>query len=823
MKRLVEILLGLDKGFLSKDGEFSLQFNPKWPLQDAVGAVTWNLAIGILAGLLVIYVYRREGRSRFARVLLGVMRAMLLAFVLALLNRPVINLSQSRQEPSVLAIAIDDSISMRVKDGPVGLDGKGTARLEAVLNLLTGENQKLIKELARKHEVRFYRFSRAAEALSVPVALDTGPASPDSAGPTTAPSPLANALTSLKADGQNTQILASLRGVMENLQGQQVAGIVLLTDGRDTPLESQADLLPTIQKFGIRVYPIAVGSEKPPQNLTVESVNVQEAAFVKDIVNVRAQIRGVGYPRGHEAIVTLKNKAGQPLLRSDGRPAQETVTLAGDGSQEVEINFKPAEVGTLDMVVEVVKQPGEIDEEDNVFPAQIAVLDAKISLLYVEGYPRWEYRYLKNEMIRDQTVDISCLLFSADTGFAQEGNKPITRFPESMTEMLAYDVVLFGDIDPRQFTDAQLQLINDFVAKKGGGFGMVSGPRWAPYSFRNTAIEPILPVSISRVLPPDAGNIAVGWRPVLTREGAASTIFRFFEKKDLNEKFLKEDIQPLFWYCKGVTLKPGAGEVYAEHPNETGPDGRKSPVLVLGRYGAGRTLFSAIDDSWRWRFYTGESVFDTYWIQQLRYLARSKKLGQRRFTLTSLRPAYELGEQIQVSVRVLDPELLPQLPEQIGVTIEDSKGQTIRKELMQRQEGQIDLFVASWTADAVGHFVLKMPSLGGNTQPAEQPIVVKIPRLELIDPAMDRSVISKLAEKAGEKDDLSARPDLAKLNLAAPGDYDIVRSELLKIPSAAKIIPNDTNEPLWNAPLAMAIFVLLITLEWVLRKVYGML
>src|SRR4030095_5074910 len=173
--------------------------------------------------------------------------------------------------------------------------------------------------------------------------------------------------------------------------------------------------------------------------------------------------------------------------------AEEQINITGDAAQEVELIFKPAEVGTLDMVVEVEQQNGEVDAEDNTFPAQIAVLDAKISVLYCDGYPRWEYRYLKNEMIRDQTVDISCLLFSADAGFAQEGDKPITRFPESMTEMLAYDVVLFGDVDPRQFTDRQLQLINDFVAKKGGGFGLVSGPKWSPLAYRNTAIEPILP------------------------------------------------------------------------------------------------------------------------------------------------------------------------------------------------------------------------------------------------------------------------------------------------------------------------------------------
>src|SRR5262249_13306857 len=107
MQRLLEIILGLDKGFLGKQGEFSIQFNPKWPLQEVVGAVTWNLLLIALAAFLVTWVYRREGRSRFAKILLGVMRAALLLFVIALLNRPVLNLSQSRTEPSVLAVLMD--------------------------------------------------------------------------------------------------------------------------------------------------------------------------------------------------------------------------------------------------------------------------------------------------------------------------------------------------------------------------------------------------------------------------------------------------------------------------------------------------------------------------------------------------------------------------------------------------------------------------------------------------------------------------------------------------------------------------------------------
>src|SRR4029079_11624086 len=126
-------------------------------------------------------------------------------------------------------------------------------------------------------------------------------------------------------------------------------------------------------------------------------------------------------------------------------------------------------------------------------------------------------------------------------------------------------------------------------------------------------------------------------------------------------KFIKDDLPAIFWYCRGITAKGGVGETFAEHPTDIGPDGRKAPILVFGRFGAGRTMFSAIDDSWRWRFYTGESVFDTYWIQQLRHLARSRKIGQRKINFNASRDTYTLGESVRLELTVLDPVLSQQL------------------------------------------------------------------------------------------------------------------------------------------------------------------
>ena len=176
--------------------------------------------------------------------------------------------------------------------------------------------------------------------------------------------------------------------------------------------------------------------------------------------------------------------------------------------------------------------------------------------------------------------------------------------------------------------------------------------------------------------------------------------------------------------------------------------------------------------------------------------------------LTSSRPSYELGEQIRIDLRILDPQLLQQLPDQIRVEIQDDQGQVIRRENLMRQESQNALYVGTWTADHTGRFSLHLPAIAGGIDPKELPIQVGVPRLELANPRIDRTLLGRLAsETLGQSVELSqARDKLPTI-----------------ITSAARIIPVEASQPLWNAPLAMALFVLLISAELILRKMYVML
>src|SRR5205814_3262141 len=162
----------------------------------------------------------------------------------------------------------------------------------------------------------------------------------------------AESIAKLEPQGQHTQVLSSLCSVLSDLQGQRVAGVVILTDGRETPQRPLAEGLAALKDFGVKIYPVAVGSDKQPTNIDVQAVSVQDSAFKGDIVNVKATIRGTGYERGHVVSLTLKDKkTGRVLPAPDGK-GEQRVTLPNDQPVEAELQFKPDEVGTLDLVVE---------------------------------------------------------------------------------------------------------------------------------------------------------------------------------------------------------------------------------------------------------------------------------------------------------------------------------------------------------------------------------------------------------------------------------------------------------------------------------------
>jgi hypothetical protein len=248
-------------------------------------------------------------------------------------------------------------------------------------------------------------------------------------------------------------------------------------------------------------------------------------------------------------------------------------------------------------------------------------------------------------------------------------------------------------------------------------------------------------------------------------------------------------------------LKRGA-TAFATHPVRTGGRG-KLPVIAMQRFGAGKVVFHASDETWRWRFRTGDLYFGRYWVQVIRYLSRSKLVGKDRTAeLTVDRTVYKTGDNVAIRVRFVDERLAPQANDGVAVVVERS-GDAQRKVTLKR------------VPEAPAVFEGQLPQVAEGSYHAW----VAVPSFAEAPPSQDFKVESPARETR------VLRTDVAELTRAS----ELTQGKAYSLADAQQIpaeippglpVPLNTDQPigLWNHWLAFVLFTCLISAEWILRK-----
>jgi uncharacterized membrane protein len=844
--RTVEWLLGLEHIRLGHDAPVHWRWNSPLP-----GWLVLGLALLLL--VLIVLTYRREQIRFGRRVLLISLRAALAGLVLALLCHPVLILQRDLVSPGNVAVLVDTSASMSQVDRTNGVaDGgtpAGTSRLDLARQALTAEDAAALRTLLAHNDVRIFQFSDDVRPVAT-AAISHAARSAAGAGPVQEADvePLRAALAGLAADGTSTHLGEGLDRVLRHGEGGRLAAVVLVSDGQSTEPGSLAAVLAVAKAQQVPIYPLLVGSPIPPRDVGVASVTCDSNVFAKDVFSVRVVLAATGLPEPTPVSVQLVDEARARVV------AAQTVMLGGETvSREVELRAKPGHAGRLRYRVDVLPIEGDTDAENNTEVVDVNVRDEPARVLYVEQAPRFEYRYLKTALVREETLRTSVLLLGADADFAQEGTAPIRRFPETAEELEGYDVVLFGDVDPAGdwLSAAQAEMLVDFVGRRGGGFGLIAGERNAPHRFRGTPLEKLIPVRIDpdflgaytetlttafvpRVTPdgrrsrlfqlgrPGAGNSATGGAAAAPNGAEASNAGDGAE--------LVAALPGWYWFARTLGPKPGA-EVLLEHPAAQAESGAM-PLVVVGRYGAGKVLFHGSDDTWRWRRGSGELLYDGYWIQVVRTLLPARaNAADRRVAIRPQKRRYHYGERVDVQVEVRSPELLRAIEDQVCLVVHDRDGRSVAKLDATRLGGVSPLFEGSFTPPGAGSFTLVLdegavapnaaragtPSTGpvegavvtGEARTLERPeAVIEVERasLEFRRREADHALLEHLAAETGGR-------------TVALDESAVVFGE---IRDRSVRIPDDVSETLWDSKLALILFGVLITTEWILRKAYGM-
>lgn len=178
-------------------------------------------------------------------------------------------------------------------------------------------------------------------------------------------------------------------------KGVKLAGVVVLSDGRDNAHPNDADY---IKRFagGAPVYPVLVGSERRPKDLSIANLDYPPTVFQNDKPILKATIRTSGL-EGQEVAVLLENL--DPDGQTVGEPIRKTIK-AREPSQEVQFDLTAETEGRQRYRIRTDELPGETSSENNSREFAMQVVDDRSDVLLIEGEGRWEFRYLHAALSR---------------------------------------------------------------------------------------------------------------------------------------------------------------------------------------------------------------------------------------------------------------------------------------------------------------------------------------------------------------------------------------------------------------------------------------
>ena len=800
LKRAIESYLGIQPSKPGESTAWSIEHESPW----ATSIPEWVFLILAAAFVAtIVLVYRRDAAksSLKMRTALLLLRFSAIGVILCCLARPILQID--RTDLPYIVVLIDDSISMTlpdeypadveatIRDWLDGTRNPHVSRFDVARAILTTNEGEFLKQLLQNHKLRVYRFSESTNVVGPEQCLSLADVEQ-----------VIQQLQDATARGKDTRLQPAVKSVLDDFSGTPPTAIVVLTDGVASISSSErlSAAIPMARRRLVPIYAIGVGSDEPTRDLQLYDLMVDEVAIVDVPLIFSAKLKSTGFS-AQPVRVTLSTKAAPADVL-----AEVTVKSPVDGAPlNVELSFTPTEEGKVEFVLEAVPLAGEANRGNNRESREVTIRKGKIRVLLVDYEPRYEFRYVKHLLNREnkdrQTIELKTFLQQQPSSLGAAAVE-LGTFPELKNDLFEFDVVIFGDVDRSRLPNRHLEDLRDFVREKGGGVIFVAGPQFNPKSYQNSPIEEMFPVVLESVRLPELGpTIASGFRPELTPEGRRGTpMFRFAENQnDVNRVW--NGLQEMYWLLEAPELVPGA-TVLAQHPTRQGENGNL-PVIALRRFGAGKVLFHATDELWRWRFRVGDVYYGRYWLQAIRFLSRSKLIGQdRSAVLYSDREKYAAGDDATIRIQFFKDSLVPAEDDGVSVTVERS-GDVPRSLTLSRVPGSFTVFEGRMSQLAEGRYDVWVTKPAFEKSPPVTDFQVEAPSRELKQRDLDKNDLVRAAKQTYGR--YFAVVDAMQLPASIPSGQPVS-------------LGTQKSVPLWNRWELLSIFGLLLLTEWLLRK-----
>ncbi len=740
---------------------------------DFVLASPWSLlliSVVIVVGTAVTlstYARARGKSTPVDRNILSALRLMALATVVFCLFRPVLVLSSVVPQQNFLGILIDNSRSMEIADRD------NEPRHTFVDRNFESETSRLRAALADRFALRFFKFSSATERLTD--------------------------LNELDYEGTRTDLGSALNRARDELSGVPLSGLVVVSDGADNSESVLTESLRGLSTDGIPVYTVGLGHEAFERDIQLSRVEMPRSVLQGTSLVIDVVIGQVGY--SGTSIVIQAEDEGRLVSTED-------VQLPANGEPAtVRMRLTATETGPRIFRFSVPVQAGEMVTQNNVREVLIVVEDRREKILYFEGEPRFEVKFVRRAVADDENLQVVVLQRTADNKYLRldvdDADTLVGGFPKTREELFQYRGLILGSIEARYFTPDQLRMIASFVNQRGGGFLMLGGrSAFAEGGYVGTPIADILPVVLGKPLLIDGEPAFTEITVSPTRAGQTHPVMQVDDTEEASAERWKNlpavsSLNPIF------ETKPGATTLL------TGTsESDERIVLAFQRYGAGKTLALAIQDSWMWQMHADvapdDMTHELFWRRLLRWLVD----GVPDQVVASVRRDHvEPGEPIELVTEVVDSTYLRMNNSQVIAEITSPSGDFVEIPL-------------DWTTERDGEYK-------GHITPTEEGLYRIRVEATNNDNLVGTDMAYFFASASDDEffDSAMRAPLLRRIADETSGQFytvDTVESlpEDIAYTGAGVTIVEELE--LWDMPILLLLLIVLVGSEWGYRRIRGL-
>ncbi len=728
----------------------------------ATGWPVWLLAVLAVVAALGLLAYARRARSRLTGAALwGVwaLQAATAALVLVLLWQPALAVQSLKSRQNAVAVLVDTSSSMSLVED-------GLSRLARAAGAL---QETVMPALAEKFRVRLYGFSAKPERIGSLQQEDIPP------------------------PGASSGVGESVLSVLRESTAVPLGALLVVSDGADNSGRFDRELAAEIRKYNVPVHAVGVGRERILGDVELSDVAVASEALPRSRVSAQLTLRHDGEAERSTRVTVRDGSsvlASQPVTLREGEPVRREW-----------IDFGAGEAGVRDLTFTVEPVPGEEIAGNNQRRRVLDVPRRRRRILYAEGEPRWQYKFMRRAVQKDASVQLVTMLRTSTNKFYRQGvdtpEELEDGFPGDQEELFAYDALIIGSFEAAFFTPKQQVAIREFVSRRGGTLLMLAGPKGlGAGGWQNSEIVDALPAVLE---PGDTSFVREKVTVEIARQGRDALISRLAPDSEENARLWAEMPQLADFQRIGA-LKPAALTLMSlQYGAET------LPLLVRHNYGRGRSMIFATGGSWRWRMGlpSDDDRHDTFWRQMFRALVVDSSDPVR---LTTDRSNYADESRVQIRAEVRDKRYEPANNARVSATVTPEEGPP-RTLALRPSSSEQGVYEAEVDAADLGVYLVETVAhlgderLGADTLHFRREGGVA----EYFHPERNSSLLARLADQTGgsywELDELEGLP--SEIGFSEAG---ITTREVLD---------------LWDMPALFLLLILLRAAEWLLRKRWG--